>query len=418
MDLNTHLGNIVEGLVSDITANVLAKVDSVISGAINNRLANYDFAQHVQTAAAAAFEKRVSEYQINPKKLEDRITEKINATINEVQSNSSTLIVNAIETKLASADFEEIINKSLRPLIADRIRDHHFPKASISSESINFENKISGDCIEGGIIQHFSSTGIDDRATQVALTILDQATVVENNLLTKDLQVEGTVTINGNFVVNGNVPADSKFYQDLVTNSVDSTLSKLDSRLFNSYSDIIFNKLKIEGLDLNRITINGSDVIIDNQLGSKITESNLQKIGVLKELQVSGESLLSGTFYVSNKRVGINTIEPSSALSVWDDEVEIIFTKRQKDTGLVGTSRQQKLLLSANGQDNILLETDGSVRVKDLHIGTMKFTSAGAPPSYISTRGHVVWNNNPNPGGPMGWICLGGANWANFGIID
>lgn len=418
MDLNTHLGNIVEGLIADITANVLVKVDSIISGAINNRLANYDFAQHVQTAAAAAFEKRVAEYQINPKKLEDRITEKINATITEVQNNSSTLIVNAIESKLASSDFEELINKSLRPLIADRIRDHHFPKSSISADSINFENKISGDCIEGGIIQHFSSTGIDDRATQVALTILDQATVVENNLLTKDLQVEGTMTINGDFVVNGNVPAESPFYQGLVTDSVASTLSKLDTRFFSSYSEIIFNKIKTEGLDLNKITIDGTEIVAENRLGSKITESNLQKIGVLKELQVAGETLLSETFYVSNKRVGVNTIEPSSALSVWDDEVEIVFTKRQKDTGLIGTARQQKLLLSSNGQDNILLETDGSVRVNDLHIGSMKFTSAGGPPNYISSRGHVVWNNNPNPGGPMGWICLGGANWANFGIID
>jgi len=38
MDLNLHLNKVVEGLVADITANVLVRVDSVISAAINNRL--------------------------------------------------------------------------------------------------------------------------------------------------------------------------------------------------------------------------------------------------------------------------------------------------------------------------------------------------------------------------------------------
>jgi hypothetical protein len=71
-----------------------------------------------------------------------------------------------------------------------------------------------------------------------------------------------------------------------------------------------------------------------------------------------------------------------------------------------------------NGKDNIILETDGSVSVKQLQIGSMKFSESSSPPNYSSNRGHVVWNNNPNIGGPLGWICLGEARWANFGIID
>ena len=76
------------------------------------------------------------------------------------------------------------------------------------------------------------------------------------------------------------------------------------------------------------------------------------------------------------------------------------------------------MVLTANGKDNIVLDIDGSARIDDLRIGTMRFTSSNMPPNYVGERGHVVWNNNPNPGGPMGWICLGAANWANFGIID
>jgi hypothetical protein len=41
-----------------------------------------------------------------------------------------------------------------------------------------------------------------------------------------------------------------------------------------------------------------------------------------------------------------------------------------------------------------------------------------SPPNFVSDRGHIVFNANPNVGGPLGWVCLGAANWANFGIID
>jgi len=55
MDLNEHLGKIVEGLVADITSNVLVRVDYAFSAAINNILASYDYTSHIQEAASAAF---------------------------------------------------------------------------------------------------------------------------------------------------------------------------------------------------------------------------------------------------------------------------------------------------------------------------------------------------------------------------
>jgi hypothetical protein len=146
--------------------------------------------------------------------------------------------------------------------------------------------------------------------------------------------------------------------------------------------------------------------------------SNLQTLGELKELRVSGESLLAQTLYVTPKRVGVNTIEPSAALSIWDDEIEIITKKKSKDIGLFGTPRHQKLVLTSNNKDNIILNEDGSVQINNLKIGAVMFSTSNNPPNYVSERCHIVWNTNPNLGGPLGWICLGGANWANFGIID
>lgn len=419
MDLNTHLAKIVEGLVADITSNVLVRVDSAISSAINNRLAAYDYAAHIQEAANSAFERRISEYTVDPKRLENRIVGKINETIDAARDHTQVLVDTQVQERLSTIDFQRAITDSVSTIIADRMTEFVFPANSIDPAALKLlDLKITGDNVVGGIIENFSSTGIDDRASQVAVTVLDDATVIENNLLTKDLTVEGTMTINGKFVVNGEVPEDTEFFKTLVANSKTSILNALDHTLFNRYSTTVFNQIKQDGLDLDRITLNGQEIAKSNSLGSGIINSNLQTVGELRELRVSGESLLAQTMYVTPKRVGINTIEPSAALSVWDDEIEIVAKKKSRDVGLLGTTRQQKLILSANNKDNIVLSDDGSVQIDHLKIGSMQFTTSNSPPNFVSERCHVVWNTNPNPGGPLGWICLGGANWANFGIID
>jgi hypothetical protein len=419
MDLNTHLAQIVEGLVADITSNVLIRVDSAISAAINNRLAAYDYAAHIQQAANAAFERRVSEYTVDPKRLENRIVGKINETIESAQDQTRALVENQVQERLSTVDFQRAITDSVSTLIADRMSEFVFPVNSINPDALKLiDLKISGDNVSGGIIDNFSSTGIDDRASRVALTILDENTVVENNLLTKDLTVQGSMTINGKFVVNGSVPEDTEFFKTLVSSATTNTLGTLDNTLFNRYSNLIFDKIKQDGLDLTKITLDGQEIAKSNSLGSGIVNSNLQTLGELKELRVSGESILAQTLYVTPRRVGINTIEPSAALSIWDDEIEIVAKKKSKDVGILGTTRQQKLVLTSNNKDNIVLLDDGSAQIDHLKIGSMQFTTANAPPNFVSERCHVVWNTNPNPGGPLGWICLGGANWANFGIID
>jgi len=424
MNLNEHVEKIVESIISEISANVTSKVDSIISSTINARLSTFDFESYVQQASAAAanaaFEKRVNEYTIDPKKLESKIVDKINTTIQAVESNTATLMDEAVKNKIAVTNFNDSLTNSISKILSDRISEFVFPEQSINASALKFDGryKINGDNIASGLIQNFSSTGIDDRATQVAITILDETTVVENNLLTKDLTVEGSMIINGEFIVNGSVPHESEFFKTLVHNAATGVIQRIDSNLFDNYSRTIFDKIKNEGLDLNKITLNTNEVIKDNTLGPTIVNSNLQKLGTLKELQVSGESLLAESFYVTKGRVGINTIEPSASLTVWDDEIEITASKRQKDVGSLGTPRPQKFVLFANNKDNIVLDTDGSVTVNDLRIGSMRFTASDRTPNYVSERNHVVWNTNPNPGGPMGWVCLGGSNWANFGIID
>jgi hypothetical protein len=419
MDLNEHIGKIVEGLLDEISANVLVRVDSLISATISDRLQHYNYEAHIQAAATEALDRKASEYTIDSKRLEKRIADRIELVLQDTQSTTTDLINTQIAQKVAAVNFNQMFVDAMSGLIADRLQEFTFPEQSINATAIQFDNfTLSGDNIRGGLIEDFSSTGIDDRATGVAITVLDNATVIENNLYTKDLTVEGTAVISGNLSITGTMDKETNFFQDLVRSTASSTLSTINSNLFDNYSSLIFNKIKNEGINLSKILLNDREVITDNELGPTIINSNLQRLGLIKELQVSGETLLAETLYVTPKRVGINTIEPSGALSIWDQEVEIVAAKKAADTASFGTPRQQRMVLTSNNKENIVLEPNGSTVINDLRIGTMRFTTASQPPNYVSEPGHVVWNTNPSLGGPMGWICLGAANWANFGIID
>ena len=419
MDLNEHLGKIVEGLIADITANVMIRVDSVISNAINSRLASYDYGTHIQEAASAAFERKVAEYTVDNKKLENRIVDKIKSTIDETQTQTKDLIQNYVTQSLLTVNISKAVTDSVGTLLSDRIAEYSFPPNSIDPSAIRLRDlTITGDNVRGGLIENFSSTGIDDRATGVCLTLFDETTVIENKLLTKDCTVAGDLSVNGNLLINGTVPEDGDFFRNLVSKATTGTINSLDDTLFANYSQTVFNKIISQGLDLNQINLNGKQVLTHDRLGTSIVHSNLKSLGELNDLTVKGESLFAQTLYVGPKRVGVNTIEPSAAFTVWDEEVEIVAKKKAKDTGVLGTTRQQKLVLTSNGKDNVTLNDDGSTEINHLKIGSMQFTTSNTPPNFQSERCHVVWNTNPNPGGPLGWICLGGANWANFGIID
>jgi hypothetical protein len=192
----------------------------------------------------------------------------------------------------------------------------------------------------------------------------------------------------------------------------------LNDELFSTYSQILFDRIKLDGIDLNRVTLNGEEIVVDKRLASGITGSNLQSVGVLSELQVRGETLIYNTLYTGNQRVGINTLQPASALSIWDEEIEISIGKKQKDIGFIGSNRQQALVLGTNNKINLMLNSDGSVTATKLNLGGVNITSSDSPPNYNAPRASIVFNSNPSLGGPMGWVSLGEARWANFGIIE
>ena len=261
---------------------------------------------------------------------------------------------------------------------------------------------VSGNNVTGGVIREFNSTGIKDQSDSVTLTLMPKATVCENQLITLDFKTVKFAELN-NVRINGEIEiGDTSFYEK----TSKYALSKL-------------NQIDVELSAGHNFKIGGETVLDSNALGKKITESNLQHVGMLKELQVHGEAYLSGILYVSPAgKVGINTTEPADTFTIWDEEVEMSIAKRAKNQGFIGSRKKINLAIGVNNEPQIFCLASGEVVIntKLVHQGK-SFSTDNARPGFKGKKGDIVWNQEPGVDAAIGWVCLGDANWASFGKI-
>ena len=339
--------------------------------------------------------------------------------VKDLQAQIARQVQADVAQKLAQIDIAGTVKYYVDAALKNYIKNVDFPSGSIPGTAINLQSLVvSGDNVLGGTHKGFQSTGIQDAATDCKVTILDEHTVVENNLLAASAEIKGNLTVDGDFILRGEVPTDSPFYRELLEHSAGLVKMSLDEAFFEQYSHKVFEKIKETGIDLTKISVAGRELVSDNKLGLFVTESNLQTLGELRSLVVAGSSSLADTLTVVKKRVGINTEEPSAALSVWDDECEIVTHKLRKDVACVRTTRNQSLVLGSNGKENLTLGTDGSVTLSVMKLGQVTMTASDDRPSYLSSPGVIVWNSQPKVGSPIGWVSLGGANWGSISTIS
>lgn len=421
MDIDQHVNQIVQNLVTEITTKVQQQAATAVEAKISEVLAAIDTNSMLAERLSQKIDERLARLPIDSKSIEAELTVRVNELATnlsaQVQNKSIDLVNNKIQQQVNAIDFQELCQSALIAVIQSN--RFSFPDASVPAQAIDVTGlHLSGENITGGIIKSFGSTGIDDKATACQLSIFDDVTVIENNLLSKDLTVKGTATIEGDLVVTGRVSEDSPMFTNLVASVSQNVKNGLNHDVFSGFSDLVFKQIRENGLDLNKITLNGTEIVNGGNLSNNITFSNLQRVGTLSELRVGGESLLSQTLYTTNKRVGINTVEPAHALSIWDQEIEFGFSKRETNVAVMEVPRNQRLVISVNGKNNLTLMPDGSASVDRLSIGAVVLSSASVPPNYDAPHGAIVFNSSPTIGGPLGWVSLGGARWANFGFID
>lgn len=431
MDINEHISYIATELLNNLQTSLTKELHDQISTEVLKKAASVE----LDSIVTSVVTKHLERYILNNNfaaTSNAEITRILNATTSHINNVlvdvAKEKIKTDIEQSLSILDLRQLVSNITETHLSALVTNLKFPSSSIPHSAINFSGiQMTGDMIKSGIISKFSSTGIEDRASTIQLTIMDNSSVFEGTIYSPEIQVkgagliEGDLTVNGKLNIIGGISEDSDAFQTLIRSSASQThdllTQTLNTEWFTRYSNIVFAQIEEKGLDLNKITQHGKEIITGNQLGYHITDSNLQRVGFLNDLQTRGETLLSDTLYTTGKRVGINTLDPSATFVVWDEECEIIVSKRKLDTGYIGTTRNQQLIVGSNNKDNLVLNTDGSVVVDKLTIGKVSVSSTNECPSHAADRGQILFNDNPDIGLPIGWVSLGGARWAPFGII-
>jgi len=279
----------------------------------------------------------------------------------------------------------ERIDAVISEIVNQKLQTIDFPDSSIPASKIN----INGLRISKSAIQdHVFGAGIEDIADTVQLTVMDGAVVVENEVVANSVKA---TTVTADTLIVKDFATDQPWYATM-KQDVLASVPKPETPKDWSF--------KIAEMDA-KIQVNADR----NQL---------------KELEVSGEALLSDVLYTTpgNKRVGINTMEPSDALTVWDQETEVVIGKHASQEGYIGTLGRQDLNIGANNKVGIKVRSDGTVSMDKLELLGRTIGSSKTIPGHAAKKGDIVLNDNPTVGGYVGWVCLDGIRWAGYGKID
>ena len=315
------------------------------------------------------------------------------AWVDKIQQLVTVDIVNRVSDKLSLVD--------INSLVADNL-------------------VVALDRYHSKIVENFSTAGILDTATQCELVISDGVVVAQSGLACKELLVEQSITTPDlrvhNLAVTGSVNTDCAAWTELANNIALAAEHKLGEEWKATLVQQVLELAKTQGIDFDSVTVAGAPVFEGNRLNSAITDTSIQKVGLLRDLSVLGPTHLARTVNIENHRVGINTESPDMALTIWDEEVSVSLGKIKKDRAWIGSSRQQTLDIGVNRRASITIEPDGLVVMDRVRLDRWQISFASSVPNHSGTRGDIVFNHDPKPGQPWAWQCLGGFRWQILGV--
>ena len=242
------------------------------------------------------------------------------------------------------------------------------------------------------------------------VTIEKGLVVVDNHLSSEtmdtrsDVNIGGALVVEGELAVKGRISLSNPSFRELSSTIKEEALTELRTGFIEETSNTIRESIQ-DGINLKNISIRGMPLVDNDTLAPSIKKTNIEQLGTLKDLTVGTE------LSVANNRVGINTTVPTSALSIWDNEVSIDIGKRSQNVAQIGTSKAHDLSIITNNQEQITINKDGLTWVKQLQVGRNKISHANETPGYQGAKGDIVFNTNFAPGGTFAWICLGAYRW-------
>jgi hypothetical protein len=194
----------------------------------------------------------------------------------------------------------------------------------------------------------------------------------------------GTFSHSGNYTIDGALTVDTLHVKNIVTE--DGAISDIGNWVVNTEEELNgkgFNWAWGDGSSLlqyrtgNRLWSNASfdlqsdqsykidntPVLSASSLGDSIVNSKLRTIGTLNSLKVSGDATLGDFVFINStfNKIGIGTEDPSSAITILDNNVEISIGSPDYDVAYIGTSSNHNVSIIADGHPRITATAAGEV---------------------------------------------------------
>jgi hypothetical protein len=313
----------------------------------------------------------------------------------------------------------QAVDQAIEKLISKTVDDLVFDKKWIEK----IHNQIArdaGDRIRKGLQEEdvygilrnvvLENTSLIHEDLDRELVIENGIVVVQKHLATEtlntdsDVNVGGALVVEGDLAVKGRISLSNPSFKELSDVIEINAINALKKDFINETSNNIREQIQ-DGLDVKNILIRGESLVDNDTLSSGITKTSIEQVGTLKDLSVG--SVLTA----NNTRVGINTNAPTSALSVWDNEVTIDIGKRSQNTAQLGTNKAQDLVLVTNNKEQLKIDKDGVTWINKLNVGRNSISHDNSTPGYSGTKGDIVFNTAYVPGGTFAWLCLGAFRW-------
>ena len=318
----------------------------------------------------------------------------------------NTLLVQAVDQAI-----ERLVNKTVDQLVFDPnwIQKIHTQIARETGDRIRKglkEENVRG-ILREVVLENTSLIHEDlDREIVIekGIVVVKKHLASETLSTDSDVKVGGALVIDGDLAVKGRISLSNPSFKELSDTIEKNAIDKLKTDFIAETSDTIREQIQA-GLNVKNILVRGVSLVDDNKLSSAITKTNIEEVGTLKSLTVGTD------FKVDNKRVGINTTAPRSALSIWDSEIEIDIGRRSQNTAQIGTSKAHDLSFITNNQEQLKIDKDGLVSVGKLRVGRNRISTHSGTPGWSGAKGDVVFNYNYKPGEAFAWICLGDYRW-------
>jgi len=325
--------------------------------------------------------------------------------------------------------------KNLRVSGNTELGDFVFFNSDLNRVGINTESPKTALTVKDNNIE-FGIGSWQNKVASLGTFTNDSVEIIADSVARITISTNGEIKIHGKLIV-----------EDLVTEKTPWMLFKETKDTTNYGKGIIWSPLSgiskqlclqagpdrihsTEHLDLGKdksFSIENIEVLSLTKLGQTVTESNLTKIGVLRELQVAGNAAIAKTLSTTELDVGRmnishNLIKVNDQFTIARNE-NTDFTVGQNivignpsNTSRAVTVYGNFAIGVTNPDPDVSLTVNGPVSLDN-----KKFmVGSGIPKNGQFNKGDIVWNNDPKATDYIGWVCVtpgtpGG--WLPFGAI-